>query len=112
MKDHVKAGAKKKPTHAGKPTAKATGERASLPGERAEGEGMPPAPASTEPGAALEGEGSYTAGRRYDEGVQRSIATGDVERLAKEAAKAIAGPEGPALRKAEEAAKHGPAQHH
>jgi hypothetical protein len=88
-------------------------ERPSLPGERAEGEGMiasGPAPAKGKAPAAseLEGEGSYSAARRYDEGVQRSVKKGDVEKLAEEAAKALDGPEGKVLRDAEQAAKHGP----
>ena len=89
----------------------APGERSSLPGERAEGEGMlASAPAHDAPKKAateLEGEGSYSAGRRYDEGVQRSVAKGDAEKLGKEAAKALDGAEGKELRKAEQAAKHG-----
>lgn len=77
-------------------------ERPSLPLERAEGEGMI-APAPEE----LEGEGSYTATRRYDEGVARSIAEGNTERLADEAARALDSPEGDDLREAEKAAKQG-----
>jgi hypothetical protein len=79
------------------------GERASLPGERAEGEGM----IAPDPDAEVEGEGSYTATRAYDEGVERSIASGKTEELAKKAAAALDGPEGDSLRKAEQAAKQG-----
>ena len=81
------------------------GERPSLAGERAEGEGML-AP-SEDDKSKLEGEVSYTAARRYDEGVAQSVAKGDTEKLAKEAAEALDGPQGPELRQAEQAAKQG-----
>jgi len=110
MKHQVKGNAKK-PASRPKPKARAAAERASLPGERAEGEGMiAPAPHEpAQPDASLEGEGSYTAARRYDEGVERSIEKGDTERLAKEAARALTGPEGADLRQAEQDARRGPA---
>jgi hypothetical protein len=79
-------------------------ERKSLSEERAEGEGMIAPPDADQ---AMEGEGSYTATRRYDEGVAKSVAAGDTEKLAKEAAQALDGPEGTELRKAEQAAKQG-----
>jgi hypothetical protein len=97
-----------KPTKTSTPDAHAKrpgGERASLPGERAEGEGMI-APEPTHE-AGLEGEGSYTATHRYDEGVARSVAAGKSEELGKKAAKALDGPEGDELREAEKAAKQG-----
>lgn len=81
-------------------------ERLSLAGERAEGEGMI-APDPENDQSKIEGEGSYTATRRYDEGVERSVAEGKTEELAKKAASALDGPEGDELRKAEEAAKQG-----
>lgn len=81
-------------------------ERASLPGERAEGEGMI-APDPEADATQLEGEGSYTATRRYDEGVERSVAEGKTDELARKAAAALDGPEGDELRKAEQAAKRG-----
>ena len=81
-------------------------ERASLPGERAEGEGMIAPDPEADP-TKLEGEGSYTATRRYDEGVERSIAEGKTDELARKAAAALDGPEGAELRNAEQAAKHG-----
>lgn len=98
-----------------KPQAKPGVERASLPGERAETEGMiapaerpAPEPTRVKPASeAIEGEGSYSATHRYDAGVARSVAEGDTERLAEEAAKALDGPEGAELRKAEQTAKHG-----
>lgn len=80
------------------------GERASLPGERAEGEGMiAPEPADE----GVEGEGSYTATHRYDDGVARTVAAGKTEQLGNAAAKALDGPEGDELRAAEKAAKQG-----
>jgi hypothetical protein len=81
-------------------------ERPSLAEERAEGEGMI-APAADDKASALEGEGSHTATHHYDEGVARSVAEGHTEELARKAAQALDGPEGPELRKAEQAAKHG-----
>lgn len=55
----------------------------------------------------VEGEGSYTASRRYREGLERSVKKGDSNKLADEAAKALEGPEGDALRAAEQSAKQG-----
>lgn len=75
--------------------------------ERAEGEGMVPPVSPPQKGLELEGEGNYTAARRYDEGVQRSVAEGETEQLAEEAARALNGPEGDELRKAAAAAKQG-----
>jgi hypothetical protein len=94
-------GAKAPDAHAKRPG----GERPSLPGERAEGEGMI-APEPTDE-SGVEGEGSYTATHNYDEGVARSVAAGKTEELAKKAAKALDGPEGDELRQAEKAAKQG-----
>lgn len=56
----------------------------------------------------VEGEGSYQATHRYNEAVSRHAKEGDTERLAKEAAEALDGPEGEDLRRAEEEAKKGP----
>jgi hypothetical protein len=53
----------------------------------------------------VEGEGSYSAARRYREGLARSEQEGRADELAQEAKKAVDGPEGPALREAEERAK-------
>jgi len=58
----------------------------------------------------IEGEGSYEATHRYDAGLAASIREGKTEELAKAAEKALDGPEGKALRDAEEKAKHGPTQ--
>jgi hypothetical protein len=53
-----------------------------------------------------EGEGSRSGARHYDEGATRTASDPKkVERLAKEAAKAMDGPEGKKLREAEERGK-------
>lgn len=57
--------------------------------------------------AGVEGEGSYEGTRRYDSGLQKSVQKGNAEKLGKEAEKALEGPEGDELRKAEEAGKQG-----
>ena len=54
---------------------------------------------------ANEGEGSRTAARAYNKGVQDFEKTGQVDEKAREAAKAVDGPEGEELRKAEEVGK-------
>ena len=53
----------------------------------------------------LEGEGSYTAARRYDSDVRAFTRKADVRSLAEAARRAVDGPEGPALRQAEARAK-------
>jgi hypothetical protein len=55
--------------------------------------------------AANEGEGNKSADRRYRAGVIRTIQSGKVDSKAKEAERAVAGPEGEALRRAEEAGR-------
>ncbi|AUX38102.1 MULTISPECIES: hypothetical protein [Sorangium] len=57
--------------------------------------------------ADIEGEGNHTADRRYREGVQRSVEGGKIEQHAEEAAEALDGPEGDALREAQEATRRG-----
>lgn len=57
--------------------------------------------------SGVEGEGSYEATHRYDAGLQKSVQKGDSEKLGKEAEKELDGPEGKALRDAEQAAKKG-----
>ena len=52
-----------------------------------------------------EGEGSRSAARRYNEGVQKTVESGQVPQKADEARKATEGPEGDELRRAEEDAK-------
>ena len=49
----------------------------------------------------VEGEGSYTASRRYREGLEKSVAAGKSGELARKAQKAYDGKEGDELRKAE-----------
>jgi len=56
---------------------------------------------------AVEGEGSYTATRRYNEHLEQSIKKGNSDALAHEAETALEGPEGEALRKAEQIGKSG-----
>ena len=99
--------ARKGPVGPSAPKPEPAPERTSLAVERAEGEGMAAPAVPQEKASELEGEGSYSAARRYDEGVQRSVAEGDTEKLAKEAARALDGPEGAELRKAAQAAKKG-----
>jgi len=55
----------------------------------------------------VSGEGSYEATRRYNDGLEKSVQKGDADKLAEEAKKALEGPEGEALRKAEEQGKQG-----
>src|SRR4051812_22901650 len=57
---------------------------------------------------SLEGEGSYSATRRYNAGLAGHARSADVAGLGKKAAKALDGPEGPELRKAEKQGKQGP----
>ena len=62
----------------------------------------------TSPNAgAIEGEGSYTAARRYNDGVAETVQRGNTEELGKEAKDALEGPEGDSLRRAEKIGKHG-----
>lgn len=69
-------------------------------------------PIPTEPSAKpkgapgpIEGEGSYEASRRYDNGVQQTIESGRVPDLAKKARRAIDGPDAAELIEAEEKGK-------
>lgn len=64
-----------------------------------------PAPAADAEGN--EGEGNVTAARRYDAAVEKTVASGNVERLAKEA-KAAVEKDGASLKQAEAKAKRGP----
>jgi hypothetical protein len=61
--------------------------------------------------AALEGEGSYTAARRYDAGLAESIKAGKSDELAKEAERALQGPEAASLKEAERIGKSGKPRH-
>ncbi|HYQ30060.1 MAG TPA: hypothetical protein VER04_22675 [Polyangiaceae bacterium] len=56
----------------------------------------------------VEGEGSYTAARRYNQHLGDAVASGDLEAGAEEAARALTGPEGAELLRAAEEAKRGP----
>ncbi len=56
----------------------------------------------------LEGEGSYSATRRYNAGLAEHVRSADVEGLGKKAAKALETGEGKDLRQAEKAGKSGP----
>ena len=52
-----------------------------------------------------EGEGSRTAARRYGRAVEKTVKSGVVAEKAREAARALEGPEGSELRRAEALAK-------
>jgi hypothetical protein len=57
----------------------------------------------------LEGEGSYSATRSYNQNLARGLADKrSIEQGAVAARKAVEGPEGPALREAEKRGKAGP----
>ena len=71
------------------------------------GNNTPRKPASPQP-AQVEGEGSYTASRRYNEGVKKHVETENVEELAEAAREALEGEEGQELRDAEQRGKRGP----
>jgi hypothetical protein len=58
----------------------------------------------------LEGEGSYSATRRYNAGLAQAVASGELEAGAQAARQAMAGPEGKELKRAAEQAKKGPKQ--
>jgi len=68
----------------------------------------PPAAAKPEKStqAKNEGEGNRTADREYRDGAKAFVRSGQVEARAKEAAAAVDGPEGPALRAAEDKARN------
>jgi hypothetical protein len=55
----------------------------------------------------VQGEGNYDATRHYDDAVKKSVEKGNSEALAEKAKKALEGPEGDELRKAEEKGKAG-----
>jgi hypothetical protein len=66
-----------------------------------------PAKKAKKRSAKLEGEGSYTATRNYDRGTEKFIAKnkGKISKMAKDAEKALEGPEGKSLRAAERAGR-------
>jgi hypothetical protein len=77
------------------------------------GNDTPHKPASPQPKQSpqptqVEGEGSYTASRRYNEGVKKHVETEDTEGLAEAAREALEGEEGDELRDAEQRGKRGP----
>ena len=55
----------------------------------------------------IEGEGSYTATRRYNEGVEQSVRAGKSDTLAEEAKRALEGKDGADLKQAEKIGKSG-----
>lgn len=55
----------------------------------------------------LQGEGNYDASRRYREGLEQSVKQGRSEELGEKAKKALEGPEGDELKKADEKGKKG-----
>jgi len=57
---------------------------------------------------AVEGEGSYSATRQYSADLGKWVESGQSEGAAVEAARAVDGPEGKALREAEMRASSGP----
>jgi hypothetical protein len=59
-------------------------------------------------GNAVEGEGSYTGTRRYNEHLKQHIQTQNPEELAEEARRALEGDEKQELEEAERRAKRGP----
>jgi len=56
----------------------------------------------------VEGEGSYTGTRRYDEHVKKHAQTADTEELGRQAKRALEGDERAELEEAEQRAKRGP----
>jgi hypothetical protein len=61
--------------------------------------------ASTKPDQAVEGEGNYTAARKYNKEQAAFAKSGKVQPAADDAAAAVDGPEGEALRQAEQEGK-------
>ena len=57
---------------------------------------------------AVQGEGDYVAGRRFQDAEQAFVKTGPVEEKAREAADALDGPEADALEKARTSTAEGP----
>jgi len=66
-----------------------------------------PAARPSRSGQQNEGEGSKTAARRYGRAVQKTVRSGVVAEKARQAARALEGPEGSELRRAEALAKRG-----
>jgi hypothetical protein len=66
-----------------------------------------PAAPISRTGQKNEGEGNRTAARRYDSAVEKTVKSGTVPAKARAAARALDGPEGNELRRAEARAKRG-----
>lgn len=64
--------------------------------------------ADTPQGGRVEGEGSYTSTRRYNEHLKKTLETKDTEELAEQARRALEGNEREELEEAERRAKGGP----
>jgi hypothetical protein len=60
------------------------------------------------PANAVEGEGSYTGTRRYNEHLAQHRREADVDKLAEQAREAVEGDDAEELKRAEEAARRGP----
>jgi hypothetical protein len=63
---------------------------------------------SKKPEQPVEGEGSYSATRRYNQHLGEAVESGDLEAGAEAARRAVEGEEGVELERAAEQAKHGP----
>jgi hypothetical protein len=71
-------------------------------------ENAPKTDPERDPELQNEGEGSRSGARRYDAGAERTAADPKhVEEMAKKAKEALSGPEGDALRRADERGKRG-----
>jgi hypothetical protein len=57
---------------------------------------------------SIEGEGTYTGTRKYNAELQQWVTSGHVEESAKAASRAVDGPEGRELRRAEQIGRSGP----
>jgi hypothetical protein len=55
----------------------------------------------------VQGEGNYDATHHYNDGLKKSVEKGNADELAEKAKKALEGPEGEELRKADEQGKSG-----
>ncbi len=65
------------------------------------------APQTPKSNDGVEGEGSYTATRNYDKGVEQSVKAGKSDELAQQAKQALEGAEGRELEDAEREGKRG-----
>jgi hypothetical protein len=67
-------------------------------------------PKAKTPSNAVEGEGSYTGTRRYNEHLAEHQREADIDKLAEQAREAVEGDEAEELKRAEEAGRRGPKQ--